>query len=114
MQSFAGEANRRLIDSAVERIRTALPDVAGQMERSDVEATVHHAIAKSESYGVKEWPDVIRYLDVMYILGFTFDEDERYPWAAPVLTAAELEGSEKMRQLTDMALEASRRAHPLE
>ncbi len=110
MEAFAQPARQRLIDSAVERIFTLLPEVRDGMDRSEVEDSVRLAMSKSASYGVTDWPDVIRYLDVMYMLGFEFDQDLRYAWAPPILTGAGTAGAEKMTKLTEMALQELERA----
>ena len=43
-----------------------------------VRGSVLFAKSKAAGYGIESWTDVLGYLNVMYILGFDFDEDPRY------------------------------------
>ncbi len=112
MFELGASSKERLIQEQVARIDQSLPDVTATMAPGEVEQSVHLAIQKGEQYGLKEWTGICRYLDVMYILGFDFDEDSRYEWAREKLEDQDLSEHEKMDQVTELALKESEAAHP--
>lgn len=111
MEHLSASSRERLIQAEVARIDSALPEVTAEMDPGDVVQSVHLALRKGEQYGLKEWADISRYLDVMYILGFDFDEDSRYGWAKQKLEAKEISGRERMDQVIELALAESEKAH---
>jgi hypothetical protein len=102
----------RLIDDGVEHVRASLPEVFDRMGQAEVRESVRLALRKSGQYGLESWSDAVRYLTVMYILGFEFDDDPRYAWAPRILGDPELSADAKMDGVTDWALKESEAAHP--
>ncbi len=111
IRALAGSVSDRLTSVAVNHIRLSLPDLYAEMGADQVRESVLLAYSKASTYEMAAWSDVLAYLNVMYILGFEFDEDPRYPWAAQILRSAELQPGDKSRLLLDNALEESQRAH---
>lgn len=101
----------RLIEAAVQHVRDSVPDVFDQMGADRVRESVLLAKSKAADYGLETWSDVIAYLNVMYIIGFHFDEDPRYGWAKQTLEIAELSTQEKMDSLLRLAMKESEAAH---
>jgi hypothetical protein len=106
MLALSDATHERLIDMAVDHIRTALPETYDALGYEGVRESVLIAVQKAEHYGLERWPEIVRYLDVMYILGFDFDDDPYYSWAQQVLTDTDLPPDEKMDTLTAHAIDA--------
>ena len=111
MQAFSRAVSDNLIESAVEHIRTSLPEMFEQLGREEVRESVLFAMRKADEYGLDDWSQVVRYLNVMYILGFEFDEDPRYAWANEILRSARPDANEKTKLLTEWAVYESSTAH---
>jgi hypothetical protein len=73
------------------------------MGEEEVLASVRKALSKGREYGFDSEYDVVRYLNLMYALGFDFDRDIRYPWAGEILTDPQLGGHTKVDALMQMA-----------
>jgi hypothetical protein len=105
MQALSDATHERLVDMAVNHIRTALPETYDALGYEGVHESVLIAAQKADRYGLERWPEIVRYLDVMYILGFDFDDDPGYPWAQQVLTDTDMPPDEKMETLTAHAID---------
>jgi hypothetical protein len=66
MQAFSRAVSDNLIESAVEHIRTSLPEMFEQLGREEVRESVLFAMRKADEYGLDDWSQVVRYLNVMY------------------------------------------------
>jgi len=110
-RALAANVDDRMIADTVRHIRVSLPDVYEELGEAQVRESVALARTKCAAYGFDTWAAVVGYLDVMYILGFEFDEDPRYPWANEILQAGDRPGEERLQQLRSMALDAAERAH---
>jgi hypothetical protein len=97
----------RMCAEAVRHIREAIPEVYGELGEEQVRGSVALARAKSVEYGFDSWAAVVGYLDVMYILGFEFDEDPRYPWASEILQEFDRPNEERLAQLLQMAMQTA-------
>lgn len=116
MRALEGSVADRLVAEAVDHIRLSLPDIFAELGAPQVRESVLLAYSKSARYALETWSDVISFLNTMYILGFDFDEDPRYPWAPNILQSTDLPSEEKARLLVEAALREARNiaANPAE
>jgi hypothetical protein len=103
MAALARDRRERFVRRAVEHVRTAFPAAFAERGRAGVEASVRTALEKSDVYGLPSERDVLRYLNLMYALGFELDTDPRVPWAAEVLGNTRYDGSVKLDLLAERA-----------
>jgi hypothetical protein len=99
VEVFAEEQIRKLEDRATEHIRHSVPSDFSRLGEEQVRQSVRQAIRKADRYGLELEIDVIGYLNLMYVLGFDFDDDRRYPWAAEILENSRYLGSAKIQLL---------------
>ena len=97
----------RMFADAVHHIRVSLPDIYEELGEEQVRQSVALAKSRSAAHGFDTWAAVVGYLDVMYILGFEFEEDPRYPWANEILEAFDRSNEERLEQLLRMAMQAA-------
>ena len=95
----------QFIRRAIDHIRVSLPEIYSGEGQDAVRASALQALAKANEFAIEEQFDVIRYLNLMYILGFEFDEDPSYPWARETLLAKQFTPREKLDLLTQLALQ---------
>ena len=101
MRVLARHAQERFAVRAVAHLKRVLPEECAAMGEPAVRNSVDMAIRKAESYGIEEELDVLRYLNLMYALGFDFDTDPETAWAAEVLQDKDLDPGSKVELLWD-------------
>jgi hypothetical protein len=90
------------IAKAVKHLHESLPEECAARGDSAVRESARLAVEKGRRYGLDEEYDYLRFLNLMYVLGFDFD---RLPWASGLLENPKIRPRRKM----DMVIEAFRR-----
>jgi hypothetical protein len=90
-------------DRALRHLRNCIPEVCASLSEDELRGIVQWGRKRSLSYGVDREVDFFRYLNLMFMFGFQFDTDPRYPWAARTL-AAEKHSRAKIDLLMDHAM----------
>ena len=77
-------------------------------DQSDVDLgkLISSGIDKAIGYGMKEQPDIQRFLDYIILFGVDFDDDPEREWMREVLEDDSLEGGDKIAWLDDDLLQA--------
>ncbi len=70
------------------------------LQEGDFEPLVRQGMTDAEEYGLISEGQIQRYLECMVILGPKFDQDKRYPWASEILCREDLNGEEKIDQIS--------------
>ena len=97
-QSAAG-----MEDRAVRHLRGCIPDVCAGLPEDRLRAIIRWGRTRSASHGIDREFDFFRYLNLMFMFGFEFDVDSRYPWAARALATRKTSRA-KMDLLMDHAM----------
>ncbi|HKG92799.1 MAG TPA: hypothetical protein VKA84_12935 [Gemmatimonadaceae bacterium] len=95
---------------AVRYLEAALPAECASLGAAAVRESVQTAIRKGRAYGLVEEYDFLRYLNLMYALGFDFDTSPAHAWAREILDRPGLQPRARMDLLTDATLERERAA----
>jgi hypothetical protein len=66
-----------------------------------VKERIRKGIDAAGGYGVRKEYDVVRYIDLMFILSEDYDTNRSFPWAARILTSEDLGGTTKMDRLCE-------------
>jgi hypothetical protein len=90
-------------DRALRHLRNCLPDVWQQSSEADLLDIIRWGRRRSQGHGIETELDFFRYLNLMFMFGFEFDVDSRYPWATSTLESAR-PARAKMDLLMDQAL----------
>jgi hypothetical protein len=93
-------ARRSLVNRLFLHARDVAPDVCAGMSAEHLRSVVDYCLDRCEHYGITRDYDVLRYLNLMIVFGFTFDKEE--PWAAAPLAFRNPSG--RMELLMDHAL----------
>jgi len=88
---------------AIQHVKNCIPDIFLAMPEEDLREVIRWGRKRSRRYGVAREVDFFRYLNLMFMFGFSFDDDPRYPWAARVLNRTSQRASAKMDLLMDHA-----------
>ena len=71
------------------------------IKEQDLEPLVKRGITEAEKYGLVNEGDVQLYLECTAILGPEFDRDKKLPWAGKILSRNDIDGPEKMAQISE-------------
>lgn len=88
---------------AVAHLERCMPDRCERLGPVAVRASVREAIAKARTYRIESELDVLRLLNVMYVLGFDFETYPRYAWAAELLQDTQVQASSRLEIILDRA-----------
>jgi hypothetical protein len=94
---------RRLVDRAVAYVRRGHPAVCAALEEGSIRASVETALQKRAAYRFDSEETYLAYLDLMYLLGFDFDESPRCEWVRPLLTDFSLGPRTRLLLLVEQA-----------
>ena len=93
-------ARHSLVNRLLLHAREVAPDVCAEMSVEHLRSVVAYCLGRCEFYGITRDYDILRYLNLMLVFGFTFDKEE--PWAAAPLAFRNPYG--RMDLLMDRAL----------
>lgn len=105
MAAFSANAQAQFALRCEAHLREYFPEECGRLGPREVAASVRLALGKADDYRLKSERDILRYLNLMYTLGFDFDRN--VPWASGILTDGRLSSASKMRLLTERTLYAA-------
>lgn len=89
-----------------QKLKAEYPEDFDAMGEEEFTLLVDDGINKAKSYGINQEEDIELYLDIMFNLDYDFDTNVQYPWAKQILRNSNLTAEEKLRQLSDLALDA--------
>jgi hypothetical protein len=93
-------ARHSLVNRLFQHARDVAPDVCAEMSAGHLRSVVDYCLERCDHYAITRDYDVLRYLNLMLVFGFTFDKEE--PWAAAPLAFRNPSG--RMDLLMDHAL----------
>ncbi len=103
MEAFRLAREREFENRALAHLRLHFPGECAAIGETDARNTIRFALFKARQYGFEEEHDVLRYLNLMYALGFEFDADRRYPWARETLGFRHMQPRARMDLLMQQA-----------
>ncbi|MEK7404893.1 MAG: hypothetical protein AAB225_07270 [Acidobacteriota bacterium] len=106
MEALRRAMERQFENRALAHLRLYLPDECEALGETGVRATIRYAMHQARQYGFEEEYDILRYLNLMYALGFEFDADRRYTWAREILGLRHMQPRARMDLLTQRALKS--------
>jgi hypothetical protein len=88
---------------AAQHLQESLPDECTDMGSAALMQTVRAGVRRALAYGLEQELDVLRFLNLMFLLDFNFDTDPRYAWATELLRDTEIAPSARMAVVYDAA-----------
>jgi hypothetical protein len=86
MTILAASCEAQLEDRARAHLKSCIPDSCALLGDNELRDIIRRGRRRSRSYGIEREYDFFRYLNLMFMFGLQFDNDERYPWAKRSLT----------------------------
>ena len=110
LSALARAGDRATHQRAFAHLRNSIPEVCGQMSDEELGAVIAWGHRRARRHGFVGEHDFFRYLNLMFVFGFEFDQNPEHPWAAETLGRSGLAASVKMDLLMDLALLKSEQA----
>jgi len=76
---------QKLKPQALSFLHDAFPAQCEDLGPEAVDNSIDYAFEKAWQYGFEADDEILKYLKLMYALGFEFDKDPQYPWVQEVL-----------------------------
>lgn len=104
--ALAEASQRRFERRAVAHLRATVPARCEQLGPTAVLDSVRKAARKAAGYGLTLERQVFTYLNLMYVLGHSFDEE--LPWARELFEDARLDPGARLELVLGRARKATR------
>jgi len=85
MAVFRDPAVDDYVKRTVVHLNESFPAKCAALGEAKVRETVKYGIQRSASYRISTEGDVRRYIELMFMFGYDFDQDPELPWAAQIL-----------------------------
>lgn len=95
---------KQFIRRMTDHLRRCFPENTQDIENATLQTMVKIGIKQAEEYGVTMEGDVRNYLECMIIYSPDFDTNPETPWGADILKDENLNGTEKMDRIDNIAL----------
>jgi len=106
--------NRYMLRQFEKRMEKHLQTMADATKRAvpagELPQFIRDGFKKASDYGVRDQADVQRFLEFAYLNGQDFDARPEMSWTRKILEQKKLSGTEKMNQLEEYELMATRKA----
>lgn len=96
----------RFVERMEKRLRERFPDEMEEIPEKERGRRILGDVERAEGYGIVLEHDVQRFLDCTFLLGADFDRDPERPRAGEILNRRDLDGTEKIALLDDLAVGA--------
>lgn len=104
MHNFDRSARTQFALSQEQRLRYRFPRETRDLSSAVLPNEIGNGIRRAAGYSVTAARDIELFLDCMLMLGSTFDNEPRIPWARRILNRGDLSGTEKMSLIHDRLL----------
>lgn len=109
-KEIADASREKFIRRIESHLREHFRVVVGLLTSDQLQEIIERNWKRAEEYGLKSELGVCSYLNVVFTLGEEFEKQPAYPWAAPLLTSAELGEETKLPRLDAAVQEVLRKA----
>lgn len=96
MKALAAAAHDQFEVVAVRHLETSVPDFCAHLGPVALAAFVHSAVKRGLSHGLEEDYDLLRFVNLTYLLDPGFDENPDLPWAKAYLADREIDPSARL------------------
>ncbi|MDB6121146.1 MAG: uncharacterized protein JWQ71_139 [Pedosphaera sp.] len=101
-KAFAQYVVKGFEDRVVIHLKQVWPDDCKRVGERGLREAIRKSFESCEKYGIKAEYDVVRFVDLTFILCQGFDTNPRLAWAARLLNDKELSPRAKMDKLWEM------------
>ncbi len=85
IDALSAALSQRFEERMVAHLWEVVPEDCEALGDEEVRRSIQTCLRKAREYRISTAFDILRYLNVMYVLGLDFDTDPRFPWARELL-----------------------------
>jgi hypothetical protein len=89
---------------AARHLRSSFPETCAQYSDAELARIVAAAVERTEHYSIRREADILRWVNLMFALGFDFDNNPKYPWVLEVLSDPDTHPDAIMPWLSERAI----------
>jgi len=97
--TFGEIARQKFEGRAAEHCGRIFADDCRKLGEEALRARIARAVEEADRFGIRKERDVIRYIDLTFVLSEDFAASRSFPWAAKILKDEDLGGTTKMDRL---------------
>lgn len=99
MEVLAREIRRRFEQQVLLHLRKSLPDSVARFTDGELLHLIEAAVSKAHGYNITLQPDVVRFIEYVFLYDPEFDALPAWDWAVRILNSAQLSGTQKMDRM---------------
>ena len=99
LDAFEAQVVRMFSARVIEHVNAIWPAECAELGPETVSIIVHNAIQRAAMLGLILEADIVRFVDLSFILGVDFDTNPLANWARPILADRSWSPTEKMDRL---------------
>ena len=99
MRALAKRSEDQFVERVEAHLRRALPHVCAEMDTGAMRSSVNRGMQKARDYRILTEYDTVRFIDLMYTLGFEFDRE--LTWAHDILTDLQIPADMRLNMIDD-------------
>lgn len=103
MDVLADQAMKTFVSRVFGHLSEVFPDECRELGDEAVFRRIRDGIERAAGYGIDIEYDVVRFIDLMFILRGDYDTSDRFPWANQILLAPDENPTGKMDRLCERA-----------
>jgi hypothetical protein len=104
MQAFQEAASHQFEEDIIGYLLEYWSRKCEQLGPVRLRESIRHGLRRAQAYGLTSQQDILRYINLMFLLGHDFDRDPRFFWAHSILNDPNLGATEKLDGLSARAL----------
>lgn len=103
MKALSAYMLHQFEDRAYLHVMKCWPKRCNEMGEKAVRKSIHNGIDRASTYGINKEYDVIRFIDIMYVLCEDFDTNPHTAWAQDILYNRSLVAGRKIDRIWELA-----------
>ena len=100
---FGKVARQKFECRALAHCKRVFPADCEKLGEPAVRRRITRGVDAADGHGVRKEYDVVRFIDLMFVLAEDFDKNRRYPWAGRILADEVMGPTTKMDKLYERA-----------
>jgi hypothetical protein len=103
MDVLADQAMKTFISRVFDHLSEVFPDQCRELGDEALDRLITDGIKRAASYGIDIEDDVVRFIELMFILCDDYDTSYRFPWARQILLEPDENQTERVDRLCELA-----------
>ncbi len=104
-EALAASVRPTFEENVARHLREVWPEAVAELDADTLRAWVAWGVERGARYELQSEYEVGLFIDLTWVLGTNFDENDAFPWARDILTDPALDGRRRIDALTQRTQE---------